>query len=122
MKELTEMSAEELLQRQQELAEEIPAETRDQMSTEEIEQRANDLEAVKNELEARRRAAAEAEEIRKQVAEDTVTEPVTKIKTEEKRMSYELNTPEYRDAWLKNLQHKELSAEERTAQIRQDTR
>ena len=115
MKELTEMSVDELLQRQQELAAEIPAETRDQMSTEEIEQRANDLEAVKNELEARKKAAAEAEETRKQVAEDTATKPVAKIEQEERKMSYEVNTPEYRDAFLRNLQGKELTAEERTA-------
>ena len=115
MKELTEMSAEELLQRQQELAEEIPAETRDQMTTEEIEQRANDLEAVKKELEARKKAAAEAEETRKQVAEDTATKPVAKIEQEERTMSFEVNTPEYRDAFLRNLQGKELTAEERTA-------
>ena len=103
MKELTEMTVDELLQRQQELAAEIPAETRDQMSTEEIEQRANDLEAVKNELEARKKAAAEAEETRKQVAEDTATKPVAKIEQEERKMSYEVNTPEYRDAFLRNL-------------------
>ena len=115
MKELTEMSAEELLQRQQELAAEIPAETRDQMSTEEIEQRANDLEAVRNELQARANAAAKAEEIRKQVAEDTATKPVAEMKQEERKMSYEVNTPEYRDAFLRNLQGKELTAEERTA-------
>ena len=115
MKELTEMSAEELLQRQQELAEEIPAETRDQMSTEEIEQRASDLEAVQKELEARKQAAAEAEETRKQVAEDTGKTPVAKIKQEERKMSFEINTPEYREAWLKNLQHRELTAEERSA-------
>jgi len=115
MKELTEMSAEELLQRQQELAEEIPAETRDQMSTEEIEQRASDLEAVQKELEARKQAAAEAEETRKQVAEDTGKAPVAKIEQEERKMSFEINTPEYREAWLKNLQHRELTAEERSA-------
>ena len=34
MKELTEMSVDELMQRQQELAEEIPEETRGQMTTE----------------------------------------------------------------------------------------
>ena len=115
MKELTEMTVEELLQRQQELAEEIPAEKRDQMSTEEIEQRANDLEAVRNELQARKNAAAKLEEERKAVAEDTATKPVAKIEQEERKMSFEINTPEYRDAFLRNLQGKELTAEERTA-------
>ena len=60
MKELTEMTVDELLQRQQELAEEIPPEKREAMSTEEIEARANDLEAVRKELEARKQAAAQA--------------------------------------------------------------
>ena len=84
MKELTEMSVDELLQRQQELAAEIPAEQRDAMSTEEIEQRANDLEAVRNELQARKNAAAKLEEERKAVAEDTATKPVAKIEQEER--------------------------------------
>ena len=39
---------------------------------------------------------------------------------EEKRMSYEVNTPEYRDAFLRNLQHKELTVEERTALVHGD--
>ena len=115
MKELTEMSVDELLQRQQELAEEIPAETRDQMTTEEIEQRANDLEAVKNELEARKKAAAEAEERRKKVAEDTGTKPVAKIEQEERKMDYNVSSPEYRSAFLKTLKGMELDQEERAA-------
>ena len=115
MKELTEMTVDELLQRQQELAADIPAEKRDAMSTEEIEQRANDLEAVRNELQARKNAAAKLEEQRKQVAEDTATKPVAKIEQEERKMNYEVNSPEYRDAFLRNLQGKELTAEERTA-------
>ena len=115
MKELTEMSVDELMQRQQELAAEIPAEERDAMTTEQIEKRANDLEAVKNEIEARKQAAAKLEERRRQIAEDTGTKPVAEMKQEERKMSFEVNTPEYREAWLKNLQHKELNAEERTA-------
>ena len=117
MKELTEMSVDELLQRQQELAEEIQAETRDQMTTEEIEQRANDLEAVKKELEARKEAARQAEETRKEVAQDTGKKPIAEIEKENRKMSYEVNTPEYRDAFLRNLQGKELTAEERTAVV-----
>jgi len=114
MKELTEMTVDELLERQQELAADIPPETRDAMTAEEIEERANQLEAVTAELEARRQAAAEAEERRKQMAEDTTVKTVTKME-EEKRMTFEINTPEYRDAYLKNLMGKELSTEERGA-------
>ena len=113
MKELTEMSAEELLQRQQELAEEIPAEKRDQMSTEEIEQRANDLEAVTKELEARRQAAAKLDEIRKKVAEDTGKKPAAKFEEGEKKtMINDIKSPEYRDMWIRNLQGN-LTPEER---------
>lgn len=105
MKELTEMSVDELLQRQQELAEEIPAETRDQMSTEEIEQRASDLEAVRDELQARRNAAAKLEEQRKQVANDTGKKPIAIFEEGEKKsMNYDIKSPEYRDMWIRNLQ------------------
>ena len=116
MKELTEMSVDELLQRQQELAEEIPEETRGQMTTEEIEQRANDLEAVKNELEARRQAAAKLEERRKQVAENTGEKPVAKFE-EERKMDYTVSSPEYRSAFLKTLKGMELEQEERAAYV-----
>lgn len=114
MKELTEMSVDELLQRQQELAEEIPEETRGQMSTEEIEQRADDLEAVKNELEARKQAAAKLEEQRKQAAESTGKKPVAKFE-EERKMDYNVSSPEYRSAFLKTLKGMELNQEERAA-------
>ena len=113
MKELTEMTVDELLQRQQELAAEIPDEERDAMSTEEIEQRANDLEAVKKELEARRQAAAEAEARRQEVAKDNSLKIVAEFKEEEKRtMNFDVKTPEYRDMWVRNLQGN-LTPEER---------
>ena len=113
MKELTEMTVEELLERQQELAEDIPAETRDAMTTEEIEQRANDLEAVRNELEARKQAAAKLEEQRKQVANDTGKKPMSIFdEGEKKTMSYDIKSTEYRDLWVKNLQGN-LTPEER---------
>ena len=113
MKELTEMTVDELLQRQQELAAEIPAEERDAMSTEQIEQRANDLEAVKKELEARKQAAEKLEEIRKEVASDTGKKPVAIFEEGEKKaMNYDIKSPEYRDMWIRNLQGN-LTPEER---------
>ena len=113
MKELTKMSVDELLQRQQELAAEIPAEERDAMTTEQIEERANDLEAVRNEIEARKQAAAKLEEQRQQVANDTGKKPVAKFEEEEKRtMNFDVKTPEYRDMWIRNLQGN-LTEEER---------
>ena len=113
MKELTEMSAEELLQRQQELAEEIPAGTRDQMTAEEIEQRANDLQAVIDELNARKEAARLAEERRQEAAKDTGKKPIEKFEEgEKKNMNYDVKSPEYRDLWIRNLQGN-LNEEER---------
>ena len=108
---LTNKNTEELLERQKVLCEELPAETRDAMTTEEIEERADELEAIKAELEARKAAAAEQRRIEAEVAQMSGE----KIIEEEKRMSFEVNTPEYRDAFLRNLQGKELTAEERTA-------
>ena len=112
MKELTEMNADELLARQQELAAEIPAEEREALTAEEIEERANQLEAVNRELEARKEAAKQAEEERQAVAESR-TEPITRLEEskEEKKM-FEINSKEYRDLWLRNLQGN-LTPEER---------
>jgi HK97 family phage major capsid protein len=83
-------------------------------TTEELEERANELEAITAELEARAKAAAEAEELRQEVAEGH--DPVVKeFIVEEKKMNFEVSSPEYREAFLKNLQGKELTAEERNA-------
>ena len=113
MKELTEMSVDELLERQQELSAEIPAETRDQMTAEEIEQRADDLKAVMDELEARREAARQAEQRRQEAAKDTGKKPEAKFEEGEKKtMNYDIKSPEYRDMWIRNLQGN-LTPEER---------
>jgi len=113
MKELSEMTVDELLQRQQELAAEIPAEQRDQMTTEEIEQRTSDLEAVRDELQARANAAAKLEEQRQQVANDKGVKPVAKFEEGEKKtMNYDVKSTEYRDLWIRNLQGN-LTPEER---------
>ena len=99
---LTGKTVDELEARQRELAD-LPEETRDAMSTEELEARADELAAIKAELEARAAAAAAAEEERQKVAEGN--DPVIKTfgkKVEEKRM--ERNSVEYRDLWIKHLQ------------------
>ena len=115
---LTNKTAEELLARQQELSAEIPAEERDAMTVEEIEERADELEAIKAELNAREEAAAKAEEERQKVAESNEA-VIKEFKMEEKKMEnrFAVNSPEYREAFLKNLQGKELTAEERTAVV-----
>ena len=107
-----EMNVEQLEARQAELAG-MPT---DEVSTDELEERANELEAIKAELEARAEAAAKAEEERQKVAESN--DPVVKeFKMEDKKMEnrFAVNTPEYRDAFLRQLQGKEITAEERAA-------
>ena len=115
MKELTEMTVDELLERQQELAAEIPAEQRDALTADEIEKRANELEAIKAELEARKEANRQAEEERQKVAEGAGK--IIKTFEEERTMekTFAIDTPEYREAWLLKLQGKELTAEQRAA-------
>ena len=109
-----EMNSEQLQARLAELTEETGAEKRDALDEDALEERITEMEAIRKELNARRAAAAE--EARK--AEEMAEKPGKKIiKEEDKRMSYEINSPEYRDAFLRNLQGKELNAEERAAVV-----
>ena len=107
---LNELNVEQLEARRTELA----GMDTESATTEELEARANELEAIAAELEAREQAAKEAEELRQEVAEGH--DPVVKeFNVEEKKMNFEVSSPEYREAFLKNLQGKELTAEERSA-------
>ena len=102
---LTNKSVDELMERQQLLSAEIPAEERDAMTAEEIEERGDELEAIKAELETREAAAKVAEETRQEVAEGN--DPIIKTfeeKVEEKHM--EKNSMEYRNLWLKIVSDK----------------
>ena len=111
---LTELNAEQLEARKAELLGEMTdPEKQAGMSAEDLEGRKAEITAIDYELDARRKAAEEAEEIRRKVAEGNDT-PI-KTFEEERKMSYEVNTPEYRDIWLRNLQGKELNTEERAA-------
>ena len=85
-------------------------------ATEELEARVAEIEAINGELEARAAEAAKAEELRQQIAAENV-KPIKEFKMEEKKMEerFAIDSPEYRVAYLKNLQNKELTAEERTA-------
>ena len=96
MNDLTQKTVEELEARQAEIA----GENRDEMTTEDIEARAGELEAIKAELEARKAAAIAAEEARKAV-ENGAGEIKEEHKQEEKRMdNLEMrNTPEYINAF-----------------------
>lgn len=113
---LSEMNGEQLLVRLEELKAETSEEKRDALDNDTLEARINEIEAVQKEIEARKAAAAE--EARK--AEEAAKMDGQKIIEEERKMSFEVNTPEYRDAFLRNLQHKELTAEERTALVHGD--
>jgi len=107
-----EMNAEQLEARQAELAGMDP----DSMTAQEAEERADELEAIRNELQARANAAAKAEEERQKVAESR-TDAVIKTFEEDKKMDkrFAVDSPEYRDAFLRKLQGKELTMEERDA-------
>ena len=100
MNELTEKTVEELELRQAEIA----GENQEEMTEETIEARANELEAIQSELEARKAAAAE-----KVAAEQAVAEGAGETKEkmqEEKRMEISeiRNTPEYLDAFAHYIQ------------------
>ena len=107
-----EMNGEQLEARLAELTAETSEEKRDALDNDALEARIEEMEAIKAEIESRKAAAAE--EARK--AEEAAQMTGEKI-VEEKNMemTFAVNTPEYRDAFLKNLQGKELTAEERTA-------
>ena len=108
-----EMNVEQLEARQAELA----GMDTEGATTEELEARADELEAIQAELRAREEAAAKAEEERQKVAESRTDAVIKEFKMEDKKMEerFAINSPEYREAFLKNLQGKELTAEERTA-------
>ena len=108
-----EMNAEQLEARAAEIRS-LPID--DSVPTEELEARANELEAIQAELKAREERAAAEEALRQKVAAGN--DPVTKKFKEDKTMEenrFAIESPEYRVAFLKNLQGKELTAEERTA-------
>lgn len=113
MFDFSELNADQLLERKNTLltALETP-ETRDALSTEDLEAHMAEIQAIDAELDARKAAHEEEERQSKELAEQNGQKIIDE--REDKKM-FELNSPEYRDAWLKNLQHKELTAEERTA-------
>ena len=92
---LTEKTVEELEARQAEIA----GENREEMTTETIEERAHELEAIKAELEARKQKAAEEAEARKAV-ENGAGETKEEVREEKRMDNLEIrNTPEYINAF-----------------------
>jgi HK97 family phage major capsid protein len=108
-----EMNAEQLEARLAELTDETCAEKRDALGNDDLEARIEEMEAIKAELEARKAAAAEEARQCEEAAKMS-GKPIIEERMEDKKM-FEISSPEYRDAFLRNLQGKELTAEERAA-------
>ena len=94
-----EMNVEQLEARLAELTEETSEEKRDALDNDALEARVSEMEAIRQELEARKAAAAKAEEERQKVAQGN--DPVTKTFEEEKPMTLEelRKSPEYVEAY-----------------------
>ena len=105
-----EMNAEQLEARLAELTDETGAEKRDALDNDALEARISEMEAIQAELNARKEAAEKEARQAEEVARMT-GEPI--IESEERKM-YEVNSVEYRDLWLRNLQGK-LNEEETRA-------
>ena len=95
-----EMTGEELERRQAEIA---GMET-DGIDTEELEKRANELEAIKAELETRRQAEAQEAEIRQQIADGEIGETKEKHQEEKTMTDLEIRgSAEYCEAYKKYI-------------------
>ncbi len=104
-----ELNVEQLEARLAELTDETSEEKREALDNDALEERIKEMEAIRAELDAR--AAAHAEELREaEEAAKKSGEPI--IKEKEVKKMFEVNSAEYRDLWLRNLQGK-LTAEER---------
>lgn len=112
MIDFSEMNTEQIEARKAELLTELETpETRDALSTEDLEARMAEVIAIDAEIESRKAAAAE--EARK--AEEAAQMKGKQIIESEERKMFEVNTPEYRDFWLRKLQGN-LTPEERTGE------
>ena len=108
MNDIKTMTVEELEARKAEIRAEVDVEGADLTALEE------EARAINEELEARKAEEAHRAEIRQKVAEGAGTVE-TIIPKEEERKVYEVNTIEYRNAWIKNLIGREMDTEERAA-------
>ena len=105
-----ELNGEQLAARLAELTDETGEEKRDALDNDALEARIEEMEAIKAEIESRKAAAAEearkAEEMARKTGETIIEERTEK--------PMELNSVEYRDLWLRNLQGN-LNEEEKRA-------
>ena len=114
MFDFSEMNGEQLVAKRAELlAEMMEPETRDALSADDLEARKAAIEEIDAEIQARKDAAAE--EARK--AEEAAQMDGMKIFKEDRKMSYTVSSPEYRNAFLKSLKGMELDTEERAAYV-----
>lgn len=104
-----EMNTEELEAREAEILSEL--ENRDAMDTDSLEARADELEAIKAELNDRKAKAEADAELRETVAGSN--DPVMKTFESEEKKMFEVNSKEYRDIWLRNLQGNLTETEKR---------
>ena len=109
----SEMNGEQLQARLEELMAETSEERRDALDNDALEARITEMEAVRAEIENRRAAAAEEAQAAAEAARMT-GEPIFE---EDRRMNYDVSSPEYRSAFLKSLKGMELNAEEREAYV-----
>ena len=105
-----ELNGEQLAARLAELTDETGEEKRDALDNDALEARIEEMEAIKAEIESRRAAAAEEERKAEEMARKT-GETIIEERTEK---PMELNSVEYRDLWLRNLQGN-LNEEEKRA-------
>jgi len=105
-----EMNAEQLEARLAELTDETSEEKRDALDNDALEARITEMEAIRAELDARKQAHAEEARMAEEAAKKS-GKPI--IESEVKNM-YDVNTAEYRDLWLRNLQGN-LTDEEKRA-------
>ena len=112
--ELNEKTIEELEARKSEIATECEKEGADLNALEE------EVKAINEEIESRRKAELEKEELRKKAFEQGKKIP-NPINDKENKKMFEVNSKEYRNAWLKTLQGVELTEEERAGYTQTST-
>jgi HK97 family phage major capsid protein len=110
------MNAEQLEARLAELTDETSEEKRDALDNDALEARITEMEAIRAELDARKQAHAEEARMAEEAAKKS-GKPI--IESEVKNM-YDVNTAEYRDLWLRNLQGN-LTDEEKRAYASNNT-
>lgn len=109
--EIKTMSVDELLARKAEIAAEVDS----LEDLESVNARNAELDEINAELEARKELADKKAEIRDAVANGD-GEVIAKIENiEERKEMFGIDTLEYRNAWVKNLIHRDMSVEERDA-------